>query len=95
MGLSRKLRDRIYKYCLVVPGNIVHYPEYYSHDKLNDYNDRKLTGFLSLLYVSKQIHDEAAPIFYGKNTFPRHGYRDGSGGRRYPRQVGQCECLPP
>lgn len=69
MDLPRELRDNIYEHCLVVPGDIVHYPEYYSHDRITDYKDRKLTGFLSLLYVSKQVYEEASPIFYSKNTF--------------------------
>lgn len=69
LDLPLDLRSSIYTLCLVVPGNVVHYPEYYSHDKLSDYKDRKLMDFLSLLYVSKQVHEEAAPIFYGQNTF--------------------------
>lgn len=69
MALPLELRENIYKYCLVVPGNIVHYPDYYSYDKILGYKDAKLTDFLSLLFLSKQIHEEAAAIFYAKNSF--------------------------
>ena len=69
MDLPRELRDNIYEHCLVVPFNIIHYPEYYRLHRSTDYKDRKFTDFLSLLYVSRQVHEEAAPIFYSKNTF--------------------------
>ena len=69
MALPVELRNNIYEYCLVIPGNIVHLPESYSYDRILDYKNRKLTDFLSLLFLSKRIHDEAAPIFYGKNSF--------------------------
>ena len=69
MKLPREIRDKVYSCCLMVEGHITPYPEYYRYRRNLDYKGDKLRSFIGILSVSELVHDEAAPIFYGKNTF--------------------------
>ena len=69
MKLPLELRDKVYSYGLLVEGHIAPYPEYYRYCRDLDYKGDKLRSFIGLLSVSKAVHEEAAVILYGKNTF--------------------------
>ena len=69
MKLPRETRDKVYSCCLMVEGHITPYPEYHRYRRDLDYKGDKLRSFIGILSVSELVHDEAAPIFYGKNTF--------------------------
>ncbi|KAF2654391.1 hypothetical protein K491DRAFT_693920 [Lophiostoma macrostomum CBS 122681] len=74
MKLPRELRNRVYEEVLVsnneiAPrlcngnGNAVHF-----HDD-NSWAHNSISNTLAITQVSKQLRDEALPIFYGSNTF--------------------------
>ena len=80
--LPAELRNRIYACCLLVEGYVMPYPEYSACPQPLDhgaaklrvwptitYHQEKLRLFIGVLSVSRAVHQEAAPIFYGKNTF--------------------------
>ena len=80
--LPAELRNKIYACCLMVEGHIKPYPEYsacpqhvnYNRSKLRIWRNLnkhppKLRLFIGILFVSRVVNQEAAPIFYGKNTF--------------------------
>lgn len=69
MKLPRELRNKVYCVCLMVEGHVTPYPEWYCHDDSLDYKGDKITSFLPLLRVSRDIRQEASPIFFGKNVF--------------------------
>lgn len=69
MKLPLELRDKVYSYGLMVEGHITPYPEYYRYRRNLDCKGDKLRSFIGILSVSKAVHEEAAVIFYGKNTF--------------------------
>ncbi|KAK6353926.1 hypothetical protein TWF730_008346 [Orbilia blumenaviensis] len=65
LGLPREIRDEVYGYLLsrdpppvIAPGSR-HYPPIYKQISIN----------LSIFRVNRQIHQEAAECFYGRNTF--------------------------
>lgn len=68
LSLSREIRDMIYTLALVMDDVIVPYNEYYPL-KDEEMGFRKNLPTVALLGASKLIEAEAAPIFYGKNTF--------------------------
>lgn len=57
----------IYKFCLVVHGEIVPYKENYDRDTAQDYTGDK--PIVALLAVDKVIRQEAVSIFYSKNVW--------------------------
>lgn len=67
MRLPREIRNMIYKFCLVVHGEIVPYKENYDRDTAQDYTGDK--PMVALLAVDKAIRQEAASILYGKNLW--------------------------
>lgn len=69
MKLPLELRDKVYSYGLMVEGHITPYPEYYHYRRNLDCKGDKLRSFIGILSLSKAVHEEAAVIFYGKNTF--------------------------
>ena len=68
--MPREIRDQIYKLCLITDKFIYPYVTYYEEmDGIEPYNKQADKLAVSLLIVSKQIRDEAAPILFGGNTF--------------------------
>lgn len=67
MRLPREIRNLIYKFCLIVHGQVVPYKENYDRDTAQDYTGDK--PILALFAVDKAIRKEAASIFYGKNVW--------------------------
>lgn len=64
--LPYELRLRVYELILLVPKTI----------DLDPSNSRTICRLLRLFFVNRQMHDEAARVFYGHNTFrvfPIHG----------------------
>lgn len=59
MNLPSELRNRVYKYALLVP---------YTVD-LDSSNPKRVATRLDLLRTSRKIYEEAYPIFYGLHTF--------------------------
>ena len=70
MKLPPELRNKIYACCLLVEGHILSPDaECWRYDPRLVYRDDKLRSVSGILSLSKAVHQEAAPIFYGKNTF--------------------------
>lgn len=67
MRLPREIRNMIYRFCLIVNGEIVPYKENYDRDTAQDYTGDK--PMVALLAVDKAFRKEAASIFYGKNVW--------------------------
>lgn len=57
----------IYRFCLIVHGEIVPYKENYDRDTAQDYTGDK--PMVALLAVDRAVRKEAASIFYGKNVW--------------------------
>ena len=65
--LPSELRLKVYKYALVVPEWPI---------DLDPTNYRRIVPRMQCFLVSRQMHDEAFPVFYGSNPFrlfPMHG----------------------
>lgn len=71
MSLQSKLRQRIYEYVLVSPEPIeIHEAKRRRRSSVSRGAPIEAPGSISaLLRVCKQIRREAAPLFFGKNTF--------------------------
>jgi len=59
LDLPSEIRDRIYEHVFLEPHTVDLSPE----------NRKNLAPRLELLQVSRQIYNEAYPVFYGRNTF--------------------------
>ncbi|KAK6527473.1 hypothetical protein TWF694_004461 [Orbilia ellipsospora] len=64
-SLPREIRDEIYKYLLVFDTDAI-----LQGPRAEDSHPLLLNIDLSILRVSRQIHNEAAKIFYSHNVFP-------------------------
>ncbi|KAF3910639.1 hypothetical protein ABW21_db0205089 [Orbilia brochopaga] len=71
LRLPRELRDEIYKQLLVfITPQPTRVPTLTPNIADYEYKRSESAVDLTILRVSKQIHDEAAAVYYGCNTFP-------------------------
>ena len=68
LGLPLEVRDQIYKLSLIVGVEIVAHPDYF--EKPTVFGEGEVSRpAVALLRVNKQIYEEAAAVFYGKNNW--------------------------
>ncbi|KAL8992744.1 MAG: hypothetical protein Q9169_006876 [Polycauliona sp. 2 TL-2023] len=68
LDLPLELREMIYEYCLVMPGEIVPYPSLLEK-KYGAMNPKCERPTVDLLQVSHQVREESRRFLYGKNVW--------------------------